>query len=246
MQVCTQLWQKNFSWFLKKFRLSEWVLNLCQTCFTVTLLVSCLDKELIPYKTLSKYFMQALSFAPLVHISQKATGLDPNYTLHSQNYLQDFPTAASQLKFDVKVTAATDDWIVLQKHKNPGIKTPFIQKNLSSLHPEPLPNANSKTNKERVTVFLYQAVDLSTSYCSTFYRKRELGPDQVIYEQSRRWSNLHIIGQITRITRNWIYTVLKCFSPFSSAVCRSMYVECRIQAITINSRPVRQNKSAMN
>jgi len=32
--------------------------NLCQICFIVTLLVNCLDKELIAYKTLSKYFIQ--------------------------------------------------------------------------------------------------------------------------------------------------------------------------------------------
>jgi len=44
-----------------------------------------LEKELIAYKTLSKYFIQVLSFAPLVHITQTATWVGPNYTLHSQN-----------------------------------------------------------------------------------------------------------------------------------------------------------------
>jgi len=32
-----------------------------------------LNKELIAYKTLSKYFIQVLSFVPLVHITQTAT-----------------------------------------------------------------------------------------------------------------------------------------------------------------------------
>jgi len=54
--------------------------NLCQIGFIVTLLVNCLDKELIAYKTLSKHFMQVLS-SP----TQTATRVGPNYTLHSQN-----------------------------------------------------------------------------------------------------------------------------------------------------------------
>jgi len=32
----------------------------------------------------------------------------------------------------------------------------------------------------------------------------------------------------------------------ASAVCRSIYAESGIQVITINNRPVRQNKSAVN
>jgi len=36
------------------------------------------------------------------------------------------------------------------------------------LYPAPLPSANSKRNKERVTEFLYQAVTLPTSDCSIF------------------------------------------------------------------------------
>jgi len=39
----------------------------------------------IAYKTLSKYFVQVLSFITLVHITQTATRVGPNYTLHSQN-----------------------------------------------------------------------------------------------------------------------------------------------------------------
>jgi len=41
----------------------------------------------IAYKTLSlsKYFIQVLSFATLVHITQTATRVGPNYTLHSRN-----------------------------------------------------------------------------------------------------------------------------------------------------------------
>jgi len=74
------------------------------------LLVKCFDKELIAYKTLSKYFIQVLLFVPLVHVAQNATKVSPNYTpLHSQNQLQKFPTSARQLKFDVKINAVTDN-----------------------------------------------------------------------------------------------------------------------------------------
>jgi len=52
---------------------------------SVISLVNCLDKELIAYKTLSKYFIQVLSFVTLAHITQTATRVCPNYTLHSQN-----------------------------------------------------------------------------------------------------------------------------------------------------------------
>jgi len=44
-----------------------------------------LDKKLLAYKTLSKYFIQVLSFVLLVHITQTGTRVGPNYTLHSQN-----------------------------------------------------------------------------------------------------------------------------------------------------------------
>ena len=37
----------------------------------------------VAYKTLSKYFIQVLSFVTLVHITQTATRVGPNYTLHS-------------------------------------------------------------------------------------------------------------------------------------------------------------------
>jgi len=44
-----------------------------------------LDKESTAYETLSKYFIQVLSFVPLVHITQIATRVGPNCTLHSRN-----------------------------------------------------------------------------------------------------------------------------------------------------------------
>jgi len=37
----------------------------------------------VAYETLSKYFIQVFSFATLVHITQTATRVGPNYTLHS-------------------------------------------------------------------------------------------------------------------------------------------------------------------
>jgi len=73
-------------------------------------------------KTLSKYFIQVLSFVTLVQITQTATSIGPNYTLHSRNKLKKLSTPASQLKFDVKVNAATDNRRVLKKHEKPGIK----------------------------------------------------------------------------------------------------------------------------
>jgi len=39
----------------------------------------------VAYKTLSRYFIQVLSFVTLVHITQTATRIGPNYTLHSRN-----------------------------------------------------------------------------------------------------------------------------------------------------------------
>jgi len=38
----------------------------------------------VAYKTLTKYFMQVSSFVTLVHITQTATRLGPNFTLHSR------------------------------------------------------------------------------------------------------------------------------------------------------------------
>jgi len=94
----------------------------------------------------------------------------------------------------------------------PTSETPVNQKNLSS---EPLPsenNKNSKTNKERVTEFFNQAVQLPTSDCSIFTETRGLGPDQSHYNPSRLWSRLQTtLVQITRIAPKWIYTVLKFF-----------------------------------
>jgi len=69
----------------------------------------------VAYKTLSKYFIQVLPSVTEVHITQTATRVGPNYTLHSRNYLQNFPTSASQLKFDVKINATTDNRRVPKK-----------------------------------------------------------------------------------------------------------------------------------
>jgi len=92
----------------------------------------------------------------------------------------------------------------------PASKIPLNQKiyHLNTLH-----LYAAKTNKERVTGFLYQAVELPTSDCWIFTEsKRRLGPDQSHYNQSRRWSRLHTkLAHITRIAPKWIYTVLKFF-----------------------------------
>ena len=92
----------------------------------------------------------------------------------------------------------------------PASKTPVNQKiyHLKTLH-----FYAAKTNKERVTGFLYQAVELPTSDCWIFTEiKRGLGPDQSPYNQSRRWSGLHTkLAHIARNAPKWIYTVLKIF-----------------------------------
>ena len=84
--------------------------------FSVALLVDCLDKQLVAYKTLSKYFMQVLSFVTLVHITQIATRIGPNYSAFTKQ-LQNFPVSASLLKFDVKINAATDNRRVPKYHE---------------------------------------------------------------------------------------------------------------------------------
>ena len=57
--------------------------------YLYTVIVSCTvlyDIHLnVAYKTLSKYFIQVLSFATPVHITQTAIRVGPNYTLHSRN-----------------------------------------------------------------------------------------------------------------------------------------------------------------
>jgi len=73
----------------------------------------------------------------------------------------------------------------------PASKTLVNQKiyHIDTLHLYPTKtNKDSKTNKERVTEFLYQAVELSTSNCSIFTENEGLGADQSHYNQSRRWS----------------------------------------------------------
>jgi len=61
----------------------------CIVSYLYTVIVPCTVLYDVPiniaYKTLPKYFMQVLSFVPLVHITQTATRVGPNYTLHSQN-----------------------------------------------------------------------------------------------------------------------------------------------------------------
>jgi len=49
-------------------------------------------------------------------------------------------------------------------------------------HPAPPPSANSKTNKERVTEFLHQAVDLPKSDCSIFTENEGLAQIKVTTE----------------------------------------------------------------
>ena len=91
--------------------------------YSYTVIVPCTVLYGIPinvtYKTLSKYFIEVLSFVTPVHITQTATRVithcSPNYTLHSRNELQNFPALASQLKFDGKVNATTDNRRVLKK-----------------------------------------------------------------------------------------------------------------------------------
>jgi len=96
----------------------------------------------------------------------------------------------------------------------PASKTPLNKKlyHLNTLH-----LYLAKTNKERVTGFLYQAVELRTFDCWIFAEiKRRLGPDQSDYNQSRRWSRLHTkLAHITRIAPKWINIVLKIFSQFT-------------------------------
>jgi len=57
--------------------------------YSYTVIVPCTVLYDIPinvaYKTLSKYFIQVLSFVTPVHITQTATRVGPNYTLHSRN-----------------------------------------------------------------------------------------------------------------------------------------------------------------
>ena len=58
--------------------------------YSYTVIIPCTVLYDVPinvaYETLSKYFMQVLSFVALIHITQTATRVGPNYTLHSQNY----------------------------------------------------------------------------------------------------------------------------------------------------------------
>ena len=57
--------------------------------YSYTVIVTCIVLYDVPinvaYKTLSKYFIQVLSFVTMVHVTQTATRVSPNYTLHSQN-----------------------------------------------------------------------------------------------------------------------------------------------------------------
>jgi len=57
--------------------------------YSYTVIVPCTVLYDIPinvaYKTLSKYFIQVLSFVTPVHITQIATRFSPNYILHSRS-----------------------------------------------------------------------------------------------------------------------------------------------------------------
>ena len=63
-------------------------------CHTYCIIFVCCDCAMymlydipvnVAYKTLSKYFIQVLSFVTPVHITQAATRVGPNYTQHSRN-----------------------------------------------------------------------------------------------------------------------------------------------------------------
>jgi len=57
--------------------------------YSYTVIVPCTVLYDVPinvtYKTLSKYFIEVLSFVPLVGITQTASRVGPDYTLHSRN-----------------------------------------------------------------------------------------------------------------------------------------------------------------
>jgi len=97
----------------------------------------------------------------------------------------------------------------------PLLKLLLIKKiyHLNTLHLYPAKtNKVSKTNKERVTEFLYHAVQLPTSDCSIFAENEGLVQIKSLYNPSRLWSRLQTtLAQITRIAPKWIYTVLKFF-----------------------------------
>jgi len=52
----------------------------------------------VAYKTLSKYFIQVLSFVTPVHITQTATRVSPNYTLHFTKLTSKFPYLSQSAK----------------------------------------------------------------------------------------------------------------------------------------------------
>jgi len=86
------LTNKKICKYLNKFRLPNGAWNLCQICFIVILLVNCLDKELIAYKTLSKYFIQVLTFVTLVHTTQTVTRLvQITHCIHKTNFKISLP-----------------------------------------------------------------------------------------------------------------------------------------------------------
>jgi len=62
---------------------------ICIVSYSYTVIVPCILLYDVPinvaYKTLSKYFIQILSFVTLIHITQTASRVGPNYTLHSRN-----------------------------------------------------------------------------------------------------------------------------------------------------------------
>jgi len=86
------------------------------------LLVDCLDIELVAYKTLSKDFIQVLSFVTLVHITQTANQDWSKLHTAFTKQLQNFPVLASLPKFDVKIIAAKDNRRVPKNHDKRGIE----------------------------------------------------------------------------------------------------------------------------
>jgi len=183
---------------------------LYQICFIVTLLINCLDKRLIAYKILSKYFIQVLPFVPLVHITQTATRVGSTYTLNLQNYLQNFPTSASQLKFDVKINSGTDNWRGLKKaqrtwHWN------FCQSKKSIIL-TPCTSTQGKLENEqrknyRILISSCWPTDIRLF---DFYRKRWLRPNQSHYNQLRLWSRLYTGPNYTdhsQVNIHWIHCI---------------------------------------
>ena len=99
----------------------------------------------------------------------------------------------------------------------PASKTPVNQKSLSSSHPAPLPSANSKTNKERITEFLYQAVQIPTSSCSIFIVSEGLVQIKVTITNHGRNFVVKWGGQLSVKPQKWRLCI-----PIPNLICRGV------------------------